>query len=208
MSTLKLYLAPGTCAMAAHIALQEAGAGHEVIKLNFANQEQRSPQYLAINPKGRVPALVTEHGVLTETPAILIYVAQRFAQAALAPLEDSFAMAKLQEFNSFLASTVHVSHAHRPRAYRWADDAEAQQAMQRKVPQNMREGFAFIEQHYLNGPWVMGSAYTVADGYLFTLSGWLEGDSVDIQEFPKVAAHRLRMLERPAVQAALDSAKA
>jgi glutathione S-transferase len=194
--------------MAAHIALQEAGAGHEVIKLNFANQEQRSPQYLAINPKGRVPALVTEHGVLTETPAILIYVAQRFAQAALAPLEDSFAMAKLQEFNSFLASTVHVSHAHRPRAYRWADDAEAQQAMQRKVPQNMREGFAFIEQHYLNGPWVMGSAYTVADGYLFTLSGWLEGDSVDIQEFPKVAAHRLRMLERPAVQAALDSAKA
>src|SRR5256885_6578952 len=78
MTTLKLYYAPGTCALATRIALIEANAPHEVIKLDFPKGEQRSPEYLAINPKGRVPALVTERGVLTETPALLAYVARRF----------------------------------------------------------------------------------------------------------------------------------
>ena len=106
MTTLTLYYTPGTCALAVHIALHEAQAGHELVRLDFAAQQQRSPEYLAINPKGRVPALVTEHGVLTETPALLAYVAQRYAQAQLAPL-DPFAFARMQEFNNYLASTVH-----------------------------------------------------------------------------------------------------
>jgi len=200
---LKLFYAPGTCALAVHIALHEANAGHEVARLDFANSQQRSAEYLAINPKGRVPALVTDRGVLTETPALLVYVAQQFPEARLAPLDDPFALARLQEFNSYLASTVHVAHAHGRRAGRWADDAEAIAAMQRKVPQTMTECFDMIEQHYLQGPWVLGEQYSVADAYLFTIAGWLKGDGVDIATFPKVAAHLERVAARPAVQRAL-----
>ena len=200
---LKLFYAPGTCALAVHIALHEANAGHEVARLDFANSQQRSAEYLAINPKGRVPALVTDRGVLTETPALLVYVAQQFPAARLAPLDDPFALARLQEFNSYLASTVHVAHAHGRRAGRWADEPEAIAAMQRKVPQTMTECFEVIEQHYLQGPWVLGEHYSVADAYLFTIAGWLKGDGVDIATFPKVAAHFERVAARPAVQRAL-----
>lgn len=202
MSPLKLYYAPGTCAQAVRIALHEANAPHEAVRVDFASGEQRSPAYLAINPKGRVPALVTEHGVLSETPALLMYVAQRFPEARLAPT-DPFALARLQELHSYLASTVHVAHAHRPRASRWADEPEAQAAMQRKVPTNMAECFGVIERHHLgDGPWVLGEQYTVADGYLYTVAGWLKGDGVDMAQFPKVHAHFQRMGARPAVVAA------
>ena len=202
MTSLTLYYTPGTCAQAVRIALHEAQAPHQAVRIDFAQGEQRSPDYLAVNPKGRVPALVTEHGVLTETTALLAYVAQRFPEAQLAPA-DAFGFARLQEFNSYLASTVHVAHAHRPRASRWADEPEAQAAMQRKVAANMRECFAYIEQHYLQtGPWVLGAQYTVADGYLFTMAGWLAGDGVDIAEFPRIQAHAQRVAARPAVVAA------
>ena len=140
--------------------------------------------------------------MLTETPALLAYVAQRYAQAQLAPL-DPFAFARMQEFNNYLASTVHVAHAHRPRASRWADEPASHADMLRKVPQNMAECFGVIERHYLHGPWVLGEPYSVADAYLFTMSGWLQSDGVDVAQFPKVADHRRRMAERPAVQRAL-----
>ena len=201
--TLTLYYAPGTCAQAVRIALEEAKADYEAKRLDFANQQQRSPEYLAINPKGRVPALVTAQGVLTETPALLAYIAQRYADAKLAPT-DPFGFARMQEFNSFVASTIHINHAHRPRAARWADDAEAQAAMQRKVPGNMTDNFNYVEQHYLqDGPWVLGEQYSVCDGYLFTVASWLKSDGVDIAQFPKVHAHHQRMTEREAVKRAL-----
>jgi len=92
---LKLFYAPGTCALATHIALEEAGADYEAVMVDFGAQAQRSPEYLAVNPKGRVPALVTDSGTLTETPALLVYVAQRFPAAELAPRNDPFALAQL-----------------------------------------------------------------------------------------------------------------
>ena len=203
MTSLTLYFTPGTCAQAVRIALEEAQAPYTLVRVDFASQQQRSPEYLAVNPKGRVPALVTEHGTLTETPALLAYVAQRFADARLAPAAP-FGFARMQEFHSYLASTVHIAHAHRPRASRWADEPEAQAAMQRKVPANMTECFTLIERHYLgDGPWVLGEQYSVADGYLFTVAGWLKSDGVDIAQFPKVHAHSQRMAQRPAVQRAL-----
>ena len=203
MTSLTLYFTPGTCAQAVRIALEEAQAPYTLVRVDFASQQQRSPEYLAVNPKGRVPALVTEHGTLTETPALLAYVAQRFADARLAPA-DPFGFARMQEFHSYLASTVHIAHAHRPRASRWADEPEAQAAMQRKVPANMTECFTLIERHYLgDGPWVLGEQYSVADGYLFTVASWLKSDGVDIAQFPKVHAHSQRIAQRPAVQRAL-----
>ena len=200
---LKLYYSPGSCALASHIALQEAGADYQAIRVNFAKEEQRQPAYLAVNPKGRVPALVTEQGILTETPAILVYIAQRFPKAGLAPLEDPFALAKVQEFDSYLCATVHVAHAHGRRGSRWADDQAAIAAMQKKVPQTMGECFRLIEREMFEGPWVTGERYTVCDPYLFTLTRWLEGDGVDLASLPKIRQHHERMAARPAVRKAL-----
>ncbi|WEX87744.1 glutathione S-transferase N-terminal domain-containing protein [Sinorhizobium garamanticum] len=196
---LKLFYAPGTCSLASHIALEEAGAAYEARRVDFLKAEQTTPEYLAINPKGRVPALVTDRGILTETPAILAYVAQSFPEKQLAPLDDLFEFARLQSFLSYLCSTVHVAHAHARRGPRWADDPAAHEAMRAKVPQNMSDCFALIESKMFAGPFVMGENYSIADPYLFTIANWLEGDGVDPGRFPKVLDHRNRMVARPAV---------
>ncbi|MDO9417208.1 glutathione S-transferase family protein [Pararhizobium sp.] len=200
---LKLYFAPKTCALASLIALEEAGLDYTVERVDMAVQAQRSPDYLAINPKGRIPALATDRGILTETPAILAYIAHQAPGMRLAPIEDAFEFARLQAFNSYLCSTVHVAHAHNRRGSRWADDPAAIAAMTAKVPQNMAETFALIVREYFLGPWVMGEAYSIADAYLFTIGLWLEGDGVDPIRFPKILAHRQRMSERPAVARAM-----
>lgn len=191
---LTLYYARGTCALASHLALEYAGARYQAVRLDFSKNEQRSPEYLRVNPKGRVPALVTERGVLTETPSLLQFIAQSFPQAQLAPLDDLFALARVNEFNSYMCSTVHIAHAHRTRGHRWADDAAAHEAMKKKVPQNMSECLELIERDLLKGPWVLGEKRSICDLYLFTVTQWLEGDGVDIGRFPKVADLRRRML--------------
>jgi glutathione S-transferase len=200
---LTLYYAPATCALASHIALEQAGADYRTERVDFKSSQQRSPEYLKLNPKGRVPALVTEQGVLTETPAILLYIAQCFPQAKLAPFDDPWALAQLNAFCSYLCSTVHVAHAHGRRGARWADDPAAIEAMKAKVPQTVGDGFAMIEAEYLQGPWAMGERYSIADPYLYTLATWMEGDGVDPARFFKVAAHRARMAALPAVQKVL-----
>ena len=133
----------------------------------------------------------------------MTYVAQSFPSANLAPLDDPFAMAQVQAFNTYLCSAVHVSAAHRHRGYRWADDPVAIADMRRKAPLAVAEHFKLIETEYLVGPWVMGEAYTICDPYLFTLTGWLPRDGIDMAQFPKVAEHFARMGERPAVRKVL-----
>ena len=201
---LKLYYSPGSCALASHIALQEAGAAYTAERVDFKTNQQNSAGYLAINPKGRVPALVTDRGILTEPPAVLVFIAQSFPQAKLAPLEDPFAFAQMQAFNSYLCSTVHVAHAHRGRGYRWANEEASFADMKRKVPETMAACFALIERNMLRGPWVMGDSYTICDPYLFTLAQWLEGDGVDVSALPRVIDHRKRMAERPAVRKVME----
>jgi glutathione S-transferase len=200
---LTLYYAPHTCSLASHIALEEAGADFTLRRIDFKTREQQSADYVALNPKARVPALATPQGVLTETPAMLVYIAQSFPASNLAPLRDPFAFAQVQAFNSYLCSSVHVAHAHRMRGYRWADDPAAIADMQKKVPQSVGDGFALIERHMLRGPWVMGENFTIADPYLFTLAQWLEADGVDLAGLPRVIEHRERMRARPTVRKAI-----
>jgi glutathione S-transferase len=198
-----LYYAKGTCALASHIALEDTGAPYVLKRVDFASKEQQSADYLTINAKGRVPAMVTPRGTLTETPAILAFIAQSFPAAALAPLADPFAFAELQSFNAYLCATVHVAHAHRTRGHRWVDEASSLADMQRKVPETVGACFDLIETRMLRGPWVMGDSYTVADPYLFTVGQWLESDSIDPKRFPRFYEHRMRMAERPSVKKAI-----
>jgi glutathione S-transferase len=198
--TMRFYYAPLSCALATHIVLEHIGADYEAEKLNLRENDQNAPGYLAINPKGRVPALITDQGILTETPALLLYLAQTFPAARLAPLDDAFALAQMQSINSWFCSTVHVHHAHGARGRRWSDDLDAQKSMKAKVTENMTGAAELIEREILRGPWVMGDQFTVADAYLFTMTSWMAGDGVDLTKFPKLADHFARMLEIPAVK--------
>jgi len=200
---LTFYYAPHTCALASHIAFEEVGADYRTVRIDFETAQQRSPDYLAINPKGRVPSLVTDRGILTETPAILAFIAQSFPAAKLAPLDDPFAFARVQEFNAYLCATLHVAHSHRMRGHRWADDEAAHEAMQRKAPQAVTECFELIERAMFKGPWVMGETYTICDPYLFTIAQWWEADKVDQSRLTKLRDHRRRMAERPTVKRAI-----
>src|SRR5205085_3994032 len=145
---------------------------YELKRIDCRKAQQQSPDDLKLKPKARVPAMVTPRGILTETPAMLAFIAQSFPKAKLAPLDDPFAFAEVQAFNSYLCSTLHVAHAHRMRGNRWADDPAAIDAMRRKVPESVTACYELIERRLLKGPWVMGDTYTIADPYLFTIAQW------------------------------------
>lgn len=201
---ITLYYTAHTCALASHIALEDAGAEYDLRRIDFATTEQQSPEFLKINPKGRVPAMVTPRGILTETPAMMAFIAQSYPDAGLAPLDDPFAFAEIQSINSYLCSSLHIAHAHRMRGHRWATEESSFEDMRRKVPETVAAGFEMIETTMFKGPWVMGDTYTIADPYLFTVAQWMERDGVDPARFPMVADHRARMAERANVKAVLE----
>ena len=202
---LKLFYSPGSCALASHIALEEAGAAYELQLVKLGEQQQRTPEYLKVNPKGRVPALQTPRGVLTENPAILAFIAQTHPQAKLAPLNDPFAFADMQAFNSFLCATVHPTFAHMFRPGRYADDERSHAAMRAKVPATLDEHFGIVERRLSDGrEWVCGD-FSVADCYLYVFARWYQREGMGTpQSRPLVRAHLERMQGRPAVLKALS----
>lgn len=198
---MQLFYGPNSIAVASLIVLEEVGATYTPMRLNLAEGMQRGADYLALNPKGRVPLLVTDQGALTETPAILTYLAQTHPQAGLMPA-DPFQGARVHEMMGYLCSTVHVSHAHKGRGYRWSDDPQIIAGMKLKVAQNMTDHFAYLESRF-DGPWAIGAGYTVADAYLFVLCSWAGSDGADLGAFPRLSAHQAAMKARPAVGRAL-----
>ena len=199
---LTLYYSRSSCAYAPHILLHDAEADFETVEIDFAKGEQSAPGFLRVNPKGRVPALVTAEGILTENPAILLYIAQTHPACNLAPT-DPFALAEAQAFNMFLASTVHVAHAHKHRGARWADDPAAHAAMTAKVPSNMAMYAGMIESHFFKGPYVLGAQYSMCDPYLALITRWLGADGVRLADFPKLQAHDALMRTRQSMQKVL-----
>lgn len=198
---MKLFYANGTISIAPAIALVEAGLDHDLSRLDFAEAAQTKPEYLAINPKGRVPALVLADGtVLTETGALLDYIAALAPDAGLVP-DAAADAAHMRAVMYYLASTMHVAHAHKMRGTRWADKAESHADMTAKVPQTMAACAAYVEAECLRGDYVCGGAFTVADAYLFVVCNWLAGDGVSVADYPKITAFMARMEARDSVKA-------
>ena len=196
---MKFYYAPGSCAMSVHILLEDAEAKYEANRIDLDTGYQRSEEYLAINPKGRVPALITESGVLTETPAILSFIAKKYPDKNLAP-NDQFEFARAQAFNMYLSSTVHVGHSHKHRGTRWANDLKALENMTSKVTENMTDYAQSIEDHYFIGPWVLGDKYSMCDPYLYVITKWFYDDGVDMKQFSLISHHYDRMKDRPSLK--------
>lgn len=198
---LKLFYAKGTISIAVAIGLEEAGLSYEATRVDFSTAEQTKPDYLAINPKGRVPALITDKGtVLTETGALLDYIATCAPNAALIPTDAEDA-AHMRSVMYYLASTMHVAHAHKMRGSRWADQQASFDDMAAKVPANMTDCAAYVEAECLRGDYACGTQFTLADPYLFIVCNWLEGDGVTVPDFPAIQAYLTRMEARPSVQA-------
>ncbi len=180
---LKLYYAPGSCALASHIALAEAGADYTTEKLDFKANQQNSPDYLKLNPNPPLDPGPDEQYMFYPT------------RAKMDP--GSIWLRKL------MLQTGRELDRGKQRGARWATEETTFADMKRMVPKTVGACFALIERNMLKGQWVMGEQYTICDPYLYTLATWLEGDSVDIATLPKVADHRNRMAERPAVQKVL-----
>lgn len=197
---MNLYYTKGTVAVAPAIALVEAGLPHELTRIDFATAEQTKPEYLAINPKGRVPALVLEDGtVLTEAGALLDYVAALAPQANLVPSDPTEA-AHMRSVMYYVASTMHVAHAHKMRGTRWADKADSHADMAAKVPETMAACAAYVETECLRGDYVCGAAFTIADPILFFACNLLANDGVTVADYPKISAYLARMEARDSVK--------
>ena len=200
---MKLYAMPGTIAVASAIALKDAGIDFDLQIVDFTKGEQTGGAYSKVNAKGRVPALETPNGILTETGAILEYIAAVTPQAGLTP-GSVFETAKMREVMNYLASTMHVAHAHKLRGSRWATQQSSFDDMFAKVPETMSECCSYLESHAEFTPYVMGTNYSLADPWLYAICCWLEGDGVDVANFPKIQAFMAAMNDRTAVQAVKD----
>jgi glutathione S-transferase len=180
---LTLYFAPGSSSMAVHIALHEIGIAFEGRPLSFKKRDLRAPEFLALNPEGKVPVLLVDGGPLTEVAAILYYLAKRFPDAALLPRDEPETDAQALSWMSFIASTLHPAR---------------------------RRGLDYAEQVYgiadrrLGDGWALGR-YSIADIHLFRLY-WRLANSLKPAPgtFPNLTAHYQRMMARPAVQRTIE----
>jgi glutathione S-transferase len=197
---MQLHYATGTISIAVAIALEEASMSYEAIRVDFASGQQTTPEYLALNPKGRVPVLITDRGaVLTETGAILEYIAMQKPDAVLVPADPEMA-AHMRSVMYYLASTMHVNHAHKMRGHRWANQQSSFDDMTAKVPQTMKDSAAFIEFNAFKGDFVTGNTLSIADPYLYVVCNWLAGDGVKVSDFPRITGFLDRMRTRPSLQ--------
>jgi glutathione S-transferase len=180
---LTLYFAPGSSSMAVHIALHEIGAPFEGKPMSFKKNDMRSPEYLALNPEGKVPMLVVDGQPLTEVAAILFYLAKRYPEAGLLPRDDIEADARALSWMSFAASTLHPARRH------GLDHA--------------REVWGIADRRLGNG-WALGR-YSIADIHLFRLY-WRLANSLKPAPgtFPHLTPHYARMMARPAVQRTIE----
>lgn len=197
---MQLYYAPRTISVAVAIALEEAGLAYEPVKIDFAAKEQTSAGYAQINPKGRVPALAVDGGILTETGALLEYIADLAPASGLRPA-DPLQQARMREVMFYLASTMHVNHAHKMRGARWASERSSWKDMQKLVPQTMAASCDYISQFGLRAPFVLGEQVSLADCYLYMICTWLEGDGVTLADFPKIQNFMTAMEQRDSVRA-------
>ncbi|WP_341368036.1 glutathione S-transferase family protein [Yoonia sp. BS5-3] len=195
---LRLHYAPRTISVAVAIALEEVGTAYDAMRVDFATAEQTKEDYRNINPKGRVPALETPEGILTETGALLEYVAP-----SLIPT-DPFAAAKMRELMCYLNGTMHPHHAHGLRGERWADQEASFADMKQKVPERMADCCAYLEEHLAALPFAIGEMQVLSDPYLYVVLTWLKGDGVDIEDHPLLAAFQHRMNTQRSVQIAYE----
>lgn len=197
---MKLYYSPGACSLSVHIAAREAGLPVTLHKVDLrAKTVDGAGDYLAVNPKGYVPAATFDNGAtLTEGPAIIQYIADQKPETKLAPASGTIERARLQEWLNFISTELHKTIGS---MFNPAQTAEWKAAMVALAERRLD----WMEQQIAGKAWLMGDAFTVADGYLFTVLGWLKHVGMDLARWPNLVAYVGRVAQRPKVQEALKA---
>lgn len=195
--TMKLYMKPGACSLAPHIALREAGLTFDLVKVDLATKKtEDGGDFLAVNPKGQVPTLAFDDGdVLTENAVILQYIADRAPQAGLLPEAGSAERYRVLEWLNFTATELHkgFSPLFRPTT------PDAYKAIARET---LAAKLAVLDRRLAGAPFLAGDRFTVADVYAFVVVGWAKPMGIELSPWPNLAAYMARLAERPAFQAA------
>jgi glutathione S-transferase len=197
---VKLYFAPGACSLSPHIVLRELGLPFDLVKVDLgAKWTADGADYKTINPKGYVPALLTDDGhVLTEGPALVQYLADRKPEARLAPANGSFARSQLQEWLNFISTEIHKSFS---ALFNPAMPDAAKDIYIGKLKQRFGElDVALAKQDFL-----MGAQFSVADAYLYTVLRWTRAFNIELNQWPALARFFARVDARPAVRAAVEA---
>jgi len=197
---MKLFFTPGTCSLAPHIVLREAGLDAELLRVNLKTRQLADgSDYLAINPKGYVPAIALDDGsVLTEGPAIMQYLGDRKPESGVVPAAGTLARYRLQEWLGFINSELHKS-------FSALFHPELPEASHEAARANIARRLAVIEPVLARQPWLLGERFSAADAYLFVVVSWSQWTRVSLSDWPAVQAFIARVAERPAVKAALEA---
>ena len=200
---LKLYYSPGACSLVPHIALEEAGARFDPVRVVLAEGEHLKPDYLAINPHARVPALGTDHGVITENIAILNFIADEFGAEGSVPRGDAYAAARCNELLGWFSSSVHIAFAQIWRGSRFTDDERLWPGIEAGGRKALEQQFAEIESR-CGEDWLVPGHFSAADGYALIFFRWGKRVGMEMGRFATWAALNERTLARGAVQATLE----
>jgi glutathione S-transferase len=199
-----LYFSPGACSLAPHILLEEIGEPFEARRVSLASGENLAPEYLALNPGGRVPTLVTNGAVVTEAAAILLHLAARRPRMNLAPT-DGIANARCYEWLLFIATSLHIAYAQLWRPRRFLEPGPCDEALAKSGHGDIVRYNREISAR-LGSPWALGERYSIVDAYLLPFYRWGVRIGLDMEgDAPKWSEWKDRMIERPAVRRALDA---
>ena len=197
---MKLYYSPGACSLSPHIALHEAGLAHTpVLASTKSHKLQDGTDYYGINPLGYVPLLELDNGErLREGPAIVQYIADQVPDKQLAPANGTLARYRLQEWLTFIGTELHKGFSP---LFNPATPEEYKPVVRERLLQRLQ----WVDSQLAGKQYLMGDPFTVADGYLFTVTNWTQPTNLDISGLANLAAYRERVGARPAVQAAMKA---
>ena len=201
---MTLYFSPGACSLASHIGLEETGAPYEIKPILLAKGQQRTEEYLKINPRGKVPALAVDGKTLVENTAILTYLHRRFPDKKLMPAdpaEESRCIATMCWFSTI----VHPSYQRYHRPERFADGEAAHAAVKENGKKSFWANLQEIDSMIQSNGWVMGPEFTAVDGYALVFYGWAERSGFPVKDLSAYTSWRERMMDRPTVKRSVES---
>jgi glutathione S-transferase len=197
---MKLYYSSGACSLSPHIVARELGFEPTLVKVDTSTKKTADGgDFLAINPKGYVPAIETDDGqVLTEGPAIVQYLADRKPEAGLAPANGTFERYRLQEMLGYINSELH-------KTYSTLFNPKTTPEVRQEKQDYLRKRYGLVEKALEGKQFVLGDSFSVADAYLFVVTNWRNYLKLDLSEFPNLMAFQERVAARPAVRAAMTA---
>lgn len=198
---LKLFLAPGACSLAPHIILEELGEPFEPVQVDLAGGEQNSPAFRSVNPHGKVPALVTEQGVLTENPAVLAYLADRRPELGLLAA-DPFERARCLSLLAWLSSTLHPAFGRIWRPQALTGETAAHRDISTRATRQVEECLGELDMRLDGAVWLFGD-FSVADPYVLVMRRWAARVGLDTAQWPHLVRHGDRVAARPSAERAL-----